>query len=87
MSNNVVSLGKHAEDAKMITPSQCLQDCLDNDIGKRDAFIKAKKLIVIALDDTEDDYWINFTQAGMTYSEIVALLETMKSYITKEMGF
>ncbi|MDP8268312.1 MAG: hypothetical protein P9L97_06235 [Candidatus Tenebribacter davisii] len=85
--NNVVSLGDHAGNALMITPAQILQDCLDNDIGKRGAFKNGKKLLILVLDDTEGNYHTNFCQAGMKYSEMVSLLTVMQSYITKEMGF
>ena len=88
MDDKIVSLGNYSDNALMITPEQCLQDCLDTDIGKRGAFKKGKKLVIIVLDDTDDkNYFTNFCQAGMKYSEMVALMEVMKSYLLKEMGY
>ena len=87
MKKKITSLGNHACNALMVTPTQCLQDCLENDIGKRGAFKKGKKMIILVLDDTEGCYITNFTQAGLKFSEIVSLLELMKSHIKVEMGY
>ena len=58
-----------------------MEDCLENDIGKRGAFIEGKKLIVIGLDDNDDKYTWSFNQAGMSASEMVALLEIVKKQL------
>ena len=77
----IKSIGYLKNDATLISPVDCLRDCLENDIGKREAFIKGKKLIVIGLDDADDEYQWSFNQAGMSISEIVALLEIVKKQI------
>lgn len=88
MADNIESLGYRANNAKMISPEMALKDCLENDIGKRGAFVKGKKLLIIALDDTdEEDYSFSFNQAGMTFSEIVVLIEVFKKFMIEEMGF
>lgn len=79
--SKIISIGYLKDDAKLISPEECLNDCLENDLGKRDAFKEGKKLIVIALDDNDDKYSWSFNQAGMSASEIVALLEIVKKQI------
>lgn len=78
---DIKNIGYIKNDAKLISPEQCLRDCLENDIRKRGAFIEGKKLIVIGLDDNDDKYSWSFNQAGMSTSEIVALLEICKKQI------
>jgi hypothetical protein len=45
----------------------------------------ANKAIVIFLDDIDDGWDIGFTQAQMTHSEMVALMETLKHHLCNEM--
>jgi len=80
-------IGDHLNDATRFTPEQCLRNCLENDIGKREAFKNGKKLIIICLDDSSDDYLINFNQAGMKASEILSLLTVIKKHVLRMMGF
>ena len=87
MTNDIILLGNHSNNAATISPEQCLQNCLENYVGKRGAFKKGKKLIVLALDDTEGEFNTNFTQAGMKNSEILALLTVMKSVILEDMEY
>ena len=51
------------------------------------AFEKGKKLIILALDDTDDEYAISWCQAGMKASEMVALLDVAKSCLLSDMGY
>lgn len=85
MADNIELLGNHANDATMITPEQCLKDVLNNDLGKRGAFKHAKKIVVIALDESDGGYYMGFDQAGMSMSEVVALCECFKKFIITDM--
>ena len=74
----IINLSGKLNDGTLQSPEMCLRDCIDNDIGKARAFKNAKKLIIIALDDTEGEYNTSWNQAGMKSSEIISLLETVK---------
>lgn len=79
--SKITKLGYLKNDAKLLTPTDCIQDCLENDIGKRGAFKEGKKAIIIGLDDNNNNYTWSFNQAGMTATEIIALLEIVKKQI------
>jgi hypothetical protein len=87
MADNVINMGKATENSMLITPEQCLKDCLENDLGKRGAFKDGKKILIIALDDTEGRYSFSFSQAGLKVSEIIGLLSILKKYFINLMGF
>lgn len=83
----VTTLGAKAGDAKMYTPEQTLTEVLNERIGKDGAFKNAKKLLVLALDDTDGDYAISWQQAGMRMSECALLCEISKDMFKHKMGF
>lgn len=85
MSNNITNLGMYAQDARMISPEGCLRNCIAEDIGKRGAFKKGKKLIIICLDDLDEGYTISWSQAGMKVSEIISLLDVAKHEFIRQM--
>lgn len=86
MSENVISLSKHSNNGAMRSPEECLRDCIE-DLGRRGAFEKGKKLLVLALDDTEGQFSVSFAQAGMKMSECVALSEVAKAIFLREMNY
>jgi len=77
----ITSIGHVKGDASIISPRQCLVDCLENDLGNRGAFKEGNKLIVIGLDDNDGKYSWSFNQAGMSASQIIALLDVVKHQI------
>ena len=81
-----INLGDSLNDARYTSPAQALNDALER-IGEEGAFKKGKKLLIICLDDSEDDYYISWIQAGMRMSECVALCECTKSMFKEEMGY
>ena len=83
----VINLAQKLQDGTLQTPEMCLQECLDTDIGKRGAFENAKKIIIIALDDTNDEYSVSWCQAGMKMSEMLALIEITKACFKRDMGY
>lgn len=86
MSDDVVSLGKFTGDAKFMSPEQTLRNALA-DIGKEGALKKGTKLIVLAVDDFNSTYNINFYQSGMKMSECVTLCELGKMRFLEQMDF
>lgn len=68
------------------SPEQALRDGLD-ELGKRGAFKSGKKLLILALDDTDGKYDVSFINAGMKSSEVVALCEISKSLFKEDMGY
>lgn len=83
---NIIELGNFTDDAKFVSPEMALNDAL-GDIGKRGAFEKGKKILILALDDTSGSYSISFVQAGMKSSEMVALCEISKAIFLKQLGY
>lgn len=83
---SVISLSKHSNNGAMRSPADCLNECLE-DIGKRGAFEKGRKVLVLALDDTDGQFSVSFAQAGMKMSECVALCEVAKTIFLKEMNY
>ncbi len=82
----VVNLGKKTRNAMMQSPSQALNDALES-VGQYGAFEKGKKLLILALDDTEENYSISFIQAGMKMSDCNNLCDIAKALFKEEMGY
>lgn len=62
------------------TVEQMLQDELE-DLGDYN------KALLLKLNDKDGDYDVTFTQAGLSMSQCLALLEVIKTVILKEMGY
>ena len=84
--DTVISMANVVGDGAFHTPEQALQEAL-RDIGRHGAFKDGKKLLILALDDTEGDYDISFIQAGMKMSECLALCEVSKTLFLTEMNY
>ena len=78
-------MSKASNDGTLQSPEQALNDAL-SDVGKRGAFREGKKILIIALDDS-NQYSISFVQAGMKMSECLALCEVAKTLFLEEMGY
>lgn len=63
-----------------------LQDALDM-VGKSGAFEHGKKILILCLDDTSDEYNVGFLQAGMKMSECNNLCDVAKAIFKSEMGY
>lgn len=83
--DKIVKMVDKSDDAGHWSPEDALRSALE-DIGKRGAFEKGKKLLVLALDDSDGQYSISFRQAGMRMSECTALCEIAKDLFKKEIG-
>ena len=84
--DKVISMSERMNDGTLQTPRQALEDALE-DIGKNGAFKEGRKLLILSLDDTQDNYSVTFIQAGMRMSECMALCEVSKTIFLKEMEY
>lgn len=82
--NDVILLGKTTCNALMISPEQVLAE-VQRELKENTPPLK--KLIVITLNEADGHYDINWRQAGMKISEIIALLELAKHTMIEEMGY
>ena len=64
---------------------QMLQDALESPaIPEEGNFDKA---LFVKLDSNNGDYTVGFSQAGMSMSECLALIEVVKTMFLREMGY
>lgn len=78
---SIVKLVEHNNDAKSYGPEDALEEALaDLREGKR----KANKILILFLHSGDQKYTINWQQAGMSASEMVALLTLMQHKIIRE---
>ena len=84
--SNIESIGRASGDGTMMRPEDTLKDALDS-IGKEGSLKNGNKVLVLALDDTHENFNITFFQAGMTMSQCLAVCETAKSIFLREMGY
>jgi len=84
--SNIKSMGEFASNAMMVSPEAALKDAL-NDIGKNGSFEKGKKLLILCLDDSDDQYQVSWIQAGMKMSECLTLCDIGKTLFLDEMGY
>jgi hypothetical protein len=84
MSNNaVVSLVDRTNSSRHVSPEQCLEDALDDlRTGKRTG---VRKCMVLFLDDSDGQYTNGFRNAGMSCSEMVALLTITATDVQRTM--
>ena len=82
----VTNMGKHSNNGALSSVESVLKDAIDK-IGKKGAFIGGKKILILCLDDTDDQYQVSFIQAGMAMSECIALCEVGKSICKNDMGY
>lgn len=84
--DKVVRLGDVAHNGAMLSPKDTLEDAI-NDIGNNGALEKGKKLVIIALDDTDGCYNVTWYQCGMKMSECLTLCEVAKMRFFGKMGY
>lgn len=82
----VKSMSEYANDGRLRSPEDCLKECLKY-IGERGAFKSGKKLLVICVDDTENNYSVSWAQAGMKMSQCISACEVAKTLFLSEMGY
>jgi hypothetical protein len=71
-------------DARRWTATDALHDAIkDSCDGER--LENHKKVLILHLDDSDDDYKMSYTRAGLTHSESIALMEYTKQWMCEEM--
>lgn len=86
MKPTVVKIGDYSGDAGHFSIRDSLEEAIER-IGKEGAFEKGRKVMIVALDDTDECYNISFIQSGMRMSECVALCEVAKIEFLKMMKY
>jgi len=85
MDDKIIKLVEATGDAKMWTPEQMLEYSL-HEVQPGGGLVEVNKALVLFLTNTDGDYKVGYTQAGMSCSEMLALLEVAKAVLLKEMG-
>lgn len=80
----VISMGKFTEDSGFVGVGECLDTARSRFEDKNTTF-KPKNCVIIFLDRENGQYNIEFNQAGMRVSEMVALLEVTKHFLSNEL--
>lgn len=86
MDNNILNLAAFANNGIMQNPEEALLDAI-NEIKEGNGAFTGKKVLILALDDTDESYSVSFIQAGMHMSECLALCEIGKSVFKDHMGY
>jgi len=86
LSDNIINLADATGDAKMWTPEQMLEYSL-NEVRSGGGREEANKALVLFLTTTDGVYDVGCNQAGMSCSEMLALLEVAKAILLKDMGY
>jgi hypothetical protein len=82
--SNITYLADKLDNALLDTPLHALELVKERiETGQQ----SPTKLIVISLDDSDGLYDVKWQQAGMTMSQLLALLEIVKSIAINEMGY
>ena len=84
--SNIESLGKKAGDATMMRPEDTLNEAIDS-LSVGGELEHVKKVLVLALDDSNDEYNVSFFQAGMKASQCVTLCEVGKAVFLRDMDY
>ena len=82
--SNIISLAGHLNDGRLCSPDQAATDFLARIETKE---ISPTKILCLAVNTSNGQYDVSFTQAGMSCSEMVALLEIAKQIFLKELGY
>ena len=85
MKPTVVKIGDYSGDAGHFSIKDSLEEAIER-IGKEGAFEKGRKVMIVALDDTDECYNISFIQSGMRMSECITLCEVAKVEFLRQMG-
>lgn len=81
-----ISFAKATHNGEIATPEEALKDALEV-LGKKGAFEKGKKLLILCVDDTNEEYKVSFIQAGMRMSGCLTLCDIAKNIFKTEMGY
>lgn len=84
--DNIINMAEVLCDGTLHTPEQALRSTI-KDIGEQGALNNTKKILILTLDDSGDQYQVSFIQSGMKMSECNALCDVAKNIFKNEMGY
>ena len=88
MKDKIVKLADRSNSATLWSPKDALEDALSTiESEVPNAFTEGNKILIIALDDSNEQYKITWIQAGMKHSECMALCEIAKSEFKSSMNY
>ena len=70
--DKIASLGKKAGNGQMMTPVDTLQDAID---AYKEGAVKGRKVVILALDDTSENFNVKFFQAWFRFRRYKLELE------------
>ncbi len=86
MNSKIYELKKDPNRGDLRQPLDALEDAIAS-VGKNGALERGKKVLILALDETDGEYDVSFFQAGMHMSDMIALCDIAKSEFKREMGY
>lgn len=82
--DKVISLAERKEDGTLWSPIDALQDAITK---YEDPEYSGNKVLILHLNDEDGSYNVGFTQAGMSASEMIGVLELAKTVMKEHMGY
>lgn len=87
--SNILSIVPKLEEKKGFTVKEALEEALkdvENHDVEGNAFNRATKILIVALDDSDNIYNTGFIQSGLRMSECISLVEVLKVRFMQHMG-
>lgn len=81
----ITHISENVNDADLFTVESTLQKAIIDLDDEEKLISRANKVIIITLCDDEGSYEIGFRQCGMSMSECIAAVETIKMLFLQEM--
>ena len=81
----ITHISENVDDANLFTVESTLQKAIIDLDDEEKLISRANKAIIITLCDDEGSYEIGFRQCGMSMSECIAAVETIKMLFLQEM--
>lgn len=85
-ADNVVSLAEATGSAFFSSPEQILEDA-KKDLAEGGAWYGREKAMVLSLDDSDGRFEVNYINAGLSCSQMLALAEVLKALALRDMGY
>ena len=83
----VISMADKSNKATHYSPEQALMDVLSYVKDEESTWSECNKLLIVGLDTTNERYDVDWRNAGIKGSEVLALCDALKARILKEMGY
>jgi len=86
-SDNIVHISNYSNNSFAITPTQLVAETIKDLETEGSIVFGTKKMLIICLDDSNDEYNILIRNAGLKTSETIALLDLAKKVQSNCMGY